>query len=90
MSDYSEKWDAFDYLTVAEAALFLGGWGSALFRTTRPGALLLPAGHACMATAAYGARRNGVASTRSDNGGEDRLNLTMTQGSLPELDIRID
>jgi hypothetical protein len=89
MSDYSEKWDAFDYLTVAEAALFLGGWGSALFRTTRPGALLLPARHACMATAAYGARRNGVASTRSDNRGEDRLNLTMTQGSLPELDIRI-
>ena len=24
MSDYSEKWDAFDYLTVAGAALFLG------------------------------------------------------------------
>ena len=31
--------------------------------------LLLPAGLACMATAAYGARRNGVASTRSDNRG---------------------
>jgi hypothetical protein len=90
MSDYSEKWDAFDYLTVAGAALFLGGLGSALFRTTRRRALLLPAGLACMATAAYGARRNGVASTRSDNRGEDRLNLTMTQGSLPELDIRID
>jgi len=24
MSDYSEKWDAFDYLTVAGVALFLG------------------------------------------------------------------
>ena len=90
MSNYSEKWDAFDYLTVAGVALFLGGLGSALFRATRRGALLLPAGLACMATAAYGARRNGVASTRSDNRGEDRLNLTMTQGSLPELDIRID
>jgi len=60
MSDYSEKWDTFDYLTVAGVALFLG-LGSALFRTTRRGALLLPAGLACMATAAYGARRNGVA-----------------------------
>lgn len=55
MSDYSEKWDAFDYLTVAGVVLFLGGLGSALFRTTRRGALLLPAGLACMATAAYGA-----------------------------------
>ena len=90
MSDYSEKWDAFDYLTVAGVALFLGGLGSALFRTTRRGALLLPGGLACMATAAYGARRNGVASTRSDNRGEDRLNLTMLQGSLREFDIRID
>jgi hypothetical protein len=90
MSDYSEKWDGFDYLTVAGVALFLGGLGLVLFRTTRRGALLLPAGLACMATAAYGARRNGVASTRSDNRGEDRLNLTMLQGSLPELDIRID
>jgi hypothetical protein len=26
MPDYSEKWDAFDYLTVAGAALFLGGF----------------------------------------------------------------
>jgi H+/Cl- antiporter ClcA len=33
MSDSSEKWDAFDYLTVAGVALFLGGLGSALFRT---------------------------------------------------------
>ena len=90
MSDYSKKWDAFDYLTVAGVALFLGGLGSALFRTPRRGALLLPAGLVCMATAACGARRNGVASTRSDSRGEDRLNLTMTQGSLPELDIRID
>jgi hypothetical protein len=56
MSDYSEKWDAFDYLTVAGVALFLGGLGSALFRTTRRGALLLPAGLACMAAAAYRAR----------------------------------
>jgi hypothetical protein len=87
MSDYSEKWDAFDYLTVAGFALFLGGLGSALFRATRRGALLLPAGLAFMATAAYGARRNGVPSSRSDNRGEDRLNLTMPQGSLPEVDI---
>ena len=57
MSDYSEKWDAFDYLSIAGFALFLGGLGSALFRATRPGALLLPAGLACMATAAYGARQ---------------------------------
>jgi hypothetical protein len=67
MSDNSEKWDAFDYLTVAGVALFLGGLGSALFGATRRGALLLPAGLACMATAAYGARRNGVASSKSDN-----------------------
>jgi hypothetical protein len=33
MSDSSEKWDAFDYLTVAGVALFLGGLGSALFCT---------------------------------------------------------
>jgi hypothetical protein len=26
MSDYSEKWDTFDYLTVAGVALFLGDW----------------------------------------------------------------
>jgi hypothetical protein len=91
MPDYSEKWDAFDYLTVAGVALFLGGiglgvvayhstWRSPPARRTR----------VCMATAAYGAGRNGGASTRSDNRGEDRLNLTMPQGSLLELDIRID
>jgi hypothetical protein len=28
MPAYSEKWDAFDYLTVAGVALFLGGLGS--------------------------------------------------------------
>jgi hypothetical protein len=26
MSDYSEKWDAFDYLTVAGALCFSGDW----------------------------------------------------------------
>jgi hypothetical protein len=56
MSDDFEKWDAFDYLTVAGAALFLGGLGSAVFRATRRGALLFPAALACMAIAAYGAR----------------------------------
>jgi hypothetical protein len=80
MSDHSEKWDAFDYLTVAGFALFLGGLGSALFRATGRGAHLLPAGLACMATAAYGARRNGVASSTSDNRGEDPLDLAMPQG----------
>jgi hypothetical protein len=85
MSDYSEQWDTFDYLTVAGVALFLGGLGSALFRTTRRGALLLPAGLACVATAAYGARRNGVASTRSDNRGEDRLNLTIPKDRYRSL-----
>lgn len=68
MSDHFEKWDAFDYLTVAGFALFLGGLGSALFRATRRGAVLLPAGLACMATAAYGARRNGVAARPTRSG----------------------
>jgi hypothetical protein len=65
MSDDFEKWDVFDYLTVAGVALFLGGLGSAVFRVTRRGAVLLPAGLACMALAAYGARRDGVASSGS-------------------------
>jgi hypothetical protein len=66
MSDYSEKWDALDYLSLAGFALFLGGLGSALFRATRPGAFLLPAGLACMATAAaYGARGSGVTSAQT-------------------------
>lgn len=90
MSDYSEKWDTFDYLTVAGVALFLGGLGSALFRATRHGALLLPAGLACMATAAYGARRDGVASSRSGSRGEDRLNPSMSQRSVPEVNIGSD
>ena len=79
---HSEKWDAFDYLTVAGVALFLGGLGSASFRATRHSALLLPAGLVFMATAAYGARRDGVASSRSDSRGEDRLNPSMSLGSV--------
>jgi hypothetical protein len=73
MSDHFENWDAFDYLAVAGAALCVGGLGSALFRATRRGAVLLPAGLACLATAAYGARRNGVALSSPHDRGENPL-----------------